>query len=345
MTEARAPRTSGKVRPARLTDLAALGELSRLCQSDGADTRSLGTAGGPRSACSACSAYRWARSARTTSCTSTSRTGGSRPRPRRARVVPRRVDDVGSMPSGWPMQATSATGSCGSSCAGRERGAARFHSPAPTPMAIELLMQAGFITLRRESDARPAMVGPCRRRSRTSVPSVRASDRSCARRTRPLAALRLGHAESGRSRPSGAGLGATGHSPRCPLEPGPGPAVRRCPGLRPVAPDGGRDGAGCAGSSDAGVAKEPAALPQGHREPMPTRLRWSGSGSGSSPRTWTASARHGHRTRANLRITDRSATGGRRLRFDRQRHAADEGNPCPRRRTGSRAGRRAVSVG
>ena len=33
---------SGKVRMARLTDLAALGELSRLCQSDGADTRSLG---------------------------------------------------------------------------------------------------------------------------------------------------------------------------------------------------------------------------------------------------------------------------------------------------------------
>ena len=33
---------SGKVRAARLTDLAALGELSRLCQSDQADTRSLG---------------------------------------------------------------------------------------------------------------------------------------------------------------------------------------------------------------------------------------------------------------------------------------------------------------
>jgi hypothetical protein len=42
MSALRAPRTSGKVRPARLTDLAALGELSRLCQSDGADTRSLG---------------------------------------------------------------------------------------------------------------------------------------------------------------------------------------------------------------------------------------------------------------------------------------------------------------
>jgi hypothetical protein len=33
---------SGKVRVARLTDLAALGELSRLCQSDQAETRSLG---------------------------------------------------------------------------------------------------------------------------------------------------------------------------------------------------------------------------------------------------------------------------------------------------------------
>ena len=42
MSAMRAPRTTGKVRPARLTDLAALGELSRLCQSDSADTRSLG---------------------------------------------------------------------------------------------------------------------------------------------------------------------------------------------------------------------------------------------------------------------------------------------------------------
>jgi hypothetical protein len=42
VTEARSGRASGKVRPARLTDLAALGELSRLCQSDGAETRSLG---------------------------------------------------------------------------------------------------------------------------------------------------------------------------------------------------------------------------------------------------------------------------------------------------------------
>jgi hypothetical protein len=42
MSALRAPRGGGKVRPARLTDLAALGELSRQCQSDGIDTRSLG---------------------------------------------------------------------------------------------------------------------------------------------------------------------------------------------------------------------------------------------------------------------------------------------------------------
>src|SRR4029079_7607933 len=41
MTVAR-PKKQGKVRPARLTDLAALGELSRLCQTDDAAARSLG---------------------------------------------------------------------------------------------------------------------------------------------------------------------------------------------------------------------------------------------------------------------------------------------------------------
>ena len=42
MTATRPPRSPGKVRAARLTDLAALGELSRLCQSDDPATRSLG---------------------------------------------------------------------------------------------------------------------------------------------------------------------------------------------------------------------------------------------------------------------------------------------------------------
>jgi hypothetical protein len=43
MTDVRPARTAaGKVRAARLTDLAALGELSRLCQDDSAATRSLG---------------------------------------------------------------------------------------------------------------------------------------------------------------------------------------------------------------------------------------------------------------------------------------------------------------
>ena len=42
MTASRPSRRPGKVRAARLTDLAALGELSRLCQSDDPATRSLG---------------------------------------------------------------------------------------------------------------------------------------------------------------------------------------------------------------------------------------------------------------------------------------------------------------
>lgn len=49
MTALRAGRAAGKVRAARLTDLPALGELSRLCQSDSPDTRSLGLpVSGPR---------------------------------------------------------------------------------------------------------------------------------------------------------------------------------------------------------------------------------------------------------------------------------------------------------
>ena len=42
MTFMRAARPSGKVRAARITDLAALGELSRLCEDDAAGGRSLG---------------------------------------------------------------------------------------------------------------------------------------------------------------------------------------------------------------------------------------------------------------------------------------------------------------
>ena len=42
MTEIRSTKLGGKVRTARFTDLAALGELSRLCQDDEAATRSLG---------------------------------------------------------------------------------------------------------------------------------------------------------------------------------------------------------------------------------------------------------------------------------------------------------------
>lgn len=49
MTSLRSSRSSGKVRAARITDLAALGELSRLCEDDAAGGRSLGLpVSGPR---------------------------------------------------------------------------------------------------------------------------------------------------------------------------------------------------------------------------------------------------------------------------------------------------------
>src|SRR3970040_1429995 len=44
MTQMRPGRLSGKVRAARITDLAALGELSELCEDDAAGGRSLGLA-------------------------------------------------------------------------------------------------------------------------------------------------------------------------------------------------------------------------------------------------------------------------------------------------------------
>ena len=73
-------RGAGKVRAARLTDLAALGELSRLAQNDGESHALPGAArvGAPDRRCSACSACRWARSGRTTCCTCSSATATSR---------------------------------------------------------------------------------------------------------------------------------------------------------------------------------------------------------------------------------------------------------------------------
>ena len=92
------PRSSGKVRAARLTDLAALGELSRLCQSDGADTRSLGLpVNGPP--IGVFSLFRLPLGAFRPNDLHVRLRGGRpdrRPRPRRARDGPRRVDDRGA---------------------------------------------------------------------------------------------------------------------------------------------------------------------------------------------------------------------------------------------------------
>ena len=63
---------TGRVRVARLTDLAALGELSRLCQQEAAETRSLGLpVSGPRIGVFSLFRLPSARSGRTTCCSCT----------------------------------------------------------------------------------------------------------------------------------------------------------------------------------------------------------------------------------------------------------------------------------
>ena len=139
MTATRPPRSQGKVRAARLTDLAALGELSRLCQSDDARHRSLGLpVSGPP--IGVFSLFRLPLGAfRPNDLMYVYEEGG-----RIAGLDPRRARDgratsgrsSSSMRSGWPMRATSATGWSSSSCA-RARSAARRGSTsrAPTSMA------------------------------------------------------------------------------------------------------------------------------------------------------------------------------------------------------------------
>ena len=95
MTERARTRSTGKVRAARLTDLAALGELSRLCQSDGAETP-LARAAGQRPADRRLQPVPPA-ARRVPAARPAVRVRGGRParraRPRGARGRPRRVDD------------------------------------------------------------------------------------------------------------------------------------------------------------------------------------------------------------------------------------------------------------
>ena len=131
-----------------------------------------------------------------------------RPRPRRARVDPRRVDDRGARRRrAWPMPATSATGSSSSSCArARKRGAARFHvACADVDGNVELLMQAGFIRYGEEQ----IMFRP----GRVELPAPWTDKAAADARIRPAQADRRARAPPAvRGRDAGPGRPARGAS-------------------------------------------------------------------------------------------------------------------------------------
>ncbi|HVL52697.1 MAG TPA: hypothetical protein VM344_00375 [Vitreimonas sp.] len=197
MNEGRAARATGKVRAARLTDLAALGELSRLCQNDGADTRSLGLpVNGPR--IGVFSLFRLP-------------LGAFRPNDllfvyedagRLAGLI--RVERESSRDE-WTIVELDAVGSSTAGDVrfrliqqllrdGAKRGAARFHvACADADGNVELFMQAGFarygdeiVLFRRSVEPLP---GP--------LPPRRASARAADRRAGAPPAVCRGHAPAG----------------------------------------------------------------------------------------------------------------------------------------------------
>ena len=348
-------RPRGKVRAARLTDLAALGELSRLCQTDGAGTRSLGPARqrpADRRLQPLPPAARRVPAARPP-LRLRGRAARRRPGPRRARDLPRRLDDRRARRDrrARPAQAPATSGSGSSSrSSARARSAAPPGSTSPAPTR----------TATSSSSCRPASPATARRASSTGRrhAAARALDRRRPpprpdpRRAGPLDALALMRLYAAVTPPPSSGWRASGSrtgSARAPTgacpaaQPRAAPPLRRRRGLRP---GGRRDGAELDGFVQVGVAKRgPAPLPPGPRAARRSTSRPSSSSAwASSPRAGTrrdTPESRRHRPRANLRVTDRPPPRGGRLRAIATRHAAHEGNARPRRRAGPGAGRRA----
>ena len=209
-----APRSSGKVRAARLTDLAALGELSRLCQSDGADTRSLGPAAVNGPPIGVFSLFRLPLGRVPPERPHVRLRGGRPDRRASSAWSARRSATSGrswsSMPSGWPMPATSATGSSSSSCArAPSAAAARFHvACADADGNVELLMQAGFMRYGEERILSRPGVRPLP----APWSDKRAAQAAGSGRRPALDALRAVAAV--RRRDAGPGRPARGHPPR-----------------------------------------------------------------------------------------------------------------------------------
>ena len=265
MTEARTPRSSGKVRAARLTDLAALGELSRLCQSDAAETRSLGLpVSGPP--IGVFSLFRLPLGAF---------------QPNDLMYV---YEDAGRLAGllrverettrdEWTIVELDAVGMADAGDIryrlvqqllreGAKRAAARFHvACADADGNVELLMQAGFIRFGEETDpGPPGQARRCRSRGPTSAPPrsgsgrrpswTRCRCRGCTPRSRPSRSTGSRPCAS----PTGSARGRTRGSR--------GPASRRSCASRTSRrssrrpPDGGKDGTALDGFLQIGVAKE-----------------------------------------------------------------------------------------
>ena len=228
------------------------------------------------------------------------------------------------MRSGWPTPATSATGSSSSSCArARSAAAARFHvACADADGNVELLMQAGFMRYGEEQVLVPAgRHGPARavvRRARRRLPASGRRRRStrcrwpgCTRAATPAPVARLEAIRLADWERQGTPLA------RAALEPRPrscaSPTSRASSRRRPAAA---RTGPQLDGFLQVGVAKED----QPHYLKVLARPEADVSdlvdfGLGVIAARTTQGRRPSprprrHRSRANLRITDRPATGG-----------------------------------
>ena len=280
-----APRRAGKVRAARLTDLAALGELSRLCQSDGADTRSLGLpVSGPP--IGVFSLFRLP-------------LGAFRPHDllyvyeedgRLAGLV--RVERE-SVRDEWTIVELDAVGMADAGDIryrlvqqllrdGAKRGAARFHVACADARRQRRAVDAGRVrALRRGAGPVPAPVaGPSRAVAETAAPGcgIRPADAArcaaavagCTRRRRP----RRSPASRRSASPTGSARARHWRVPRSSLT----PILRFADveGFVQAAPGGGRDGTELErlppGRRRQGGS---AALPQGHRPPRGRRRRRS----------------------------------------------------------------------
>ena len=239
----------------------------------------------------------------------------------------------------------------------RRRSAAPRASTSPAPMPTTTsscsCRPASRATARSGSsfrDAEPAAPGAVDRRAPARGRDPARDGAGC---RRPDAAVHGGDPRPG-APPRGVPhprLGAPGHAlAGAAHQPRADPALRRRRGYVLEAPDGGRTGRSSTRFVQVGVAKEDQphylkvmAPARGGLE-RPHRLRAGRHRGSAGPKRRPAL----RRTASSLPCEPMSRRSiddsRRRASDDRHRHAAHEGNPRPRRRTGARAGRRPLTA-